>query len=288
MKRHILQEENIQDLPVWISSNVTSKIDAILKYNQDSYDKVCQWMEYINGLKKYISHPQIAFDYANRYQHYRNGAIHLVELEYDVEFINKTDKYGRLCVYVFALKSNAPKYGLQLPPDLNESLQIINHSKDGTRIYRLFMLNELNKKKKLYTNMKQRIRLTEGQLNRVIKESVKRIIREDDDTLNQQESCYQTICSLESDLETIIHNTDSSANQIFGGSDDKLMELANRLSHVDTELALQSQQTFAKLLEVISELRDIRIALKTLNSKDDYWGHNFKTPMGTVGYSNQR
>lgn len=133
--------------------------------------------------------------------------------------------------------------------------------------------------------MKKTIRLTESDLHRVIKESVKRVLNENID-LDRQELAFQIIANLEQDLKTVISNTDSSSAQAFGSPDEKLKAIANTLSHVDEGLYQQAQSTFSKLLEVISELQDIRISLKTFGAQDSYWGHDFKTPNGTVGLSN--
>ena len=134
---------------------------------------------------------------------------------------------------------------------------------------------------------RNRVRLTESQLHDVIKESVRKVIKESSD-LNLQEHLYVVICNLENDIRTIVSNTDSSSNQAFGGPEEKLRAISNSLSHVDEGLANQSISTFNKLQEVISELGDLRISLKTLDSKDNYYGHPFKTPNGTVGLSNYR
>lgn len=56
------------------------------------------------------------------------------------------------------------------------------HRYDENRRHRLFMINELNNKKKLYTNMKQRIRLTEGQLHNIIRKCVNEAVNEIGDT----------------------------------------------------------------------------------------------------------
>jgi hypothetical protein len=137
--------------------------------------------------------------------------------------------------------------------------------------------------------MKQIIKLRESDLHRIVKESVKKIIKEGSD-IDTQERLYHTIANLEADLKTVISNTDSSSNQAFNSPDEKLLMISNALSHIDMNLSKQAETTFSKLIEVISELQNIRINLKTFGAKDSYWGHNFQkeTPHGTVGLSNYR
>lgn len=92
---------------------------------------------------------------------------------------------------------------------------------------------------------------------------------------------------LETDIATVISNTDSSSNQAFGSPKDKLKAIYNTMTHIgNDELAEDTKNTFSKLLEVLSELQDIRIKLKTFNADDKYWGHNWESPKGTVGLSN--
>ena len=126
--------------------------------------------------------------------------------------------------------------------------------------------------------------INEAQLRAIVKEAVSNVLREND--LDAQESIYQIICNLEEDIKTVISNTDSSANQAFGDAQEKLNAITNSLSHIDVNLAQQLHSTFVKLQEVITELRDIRISLKSLGANDSYWGHPFKTTNGTVGLNN--
>lgn len=137
--------------------------------------------------------------------------------------------------------------------------------------------------------MKQKIRLTESSIRRIVKEAVQKILNEGSN-IEAQERLYHIIADLEADLKTVIHNTDSSMNQEFDSPNEKLSMISNALSHVDMNLSKQAETTFNKLIEVISELQDIRINLKTFGAKDSYWGHNFQkeTPHGTVGLSNYR
>ena len=134
-------------------------------------------------------------------------------------------------------------------------------------------------------NKKQVIKINENQLKQIVTETVKRVLKEDNN-IASQERMYNIIANLESDMKTVISNTDISSGQAFGSPEEKLHAISNALSHVDNGLSQQAKLTFDKLIEVISELQNLRIQLKTLNAKDSYLGHNFKTPNGTVGLSN--
>lgn len=133
--------------------------------------------------------------------------------------------------------------------------------------------------------MKRTIRLTESDLHKVIEESVKRVLNENEN-LHSQERIYGIICNLESDIKTVISNTDSSSGQAFGSPEEKLQAITNALSHIDPSLSQETESSFNKLIEVISELQSIRIKLKQLGADDTYWGHKFNTPNGTVGLTN--
>jgi hypothetical protein len=171
------------------------------------------------------------------------------------------------------IKYQTTKETIVIVEEVSENGQIVTENKQYKNINS--MKNTMNK-----------IRLTESQLHRVIKESVSKIIKENNSNydIELQEKIYQTICNLEEDLSTVIKNTDQSSGQAFGGSNDKLKAIYNSITHIgNTEISEQAKETFSKLLEVISELQDIRIKLKTFNAEDKYWGHNFKSTNGTVG-----
>ena len=93
MIKTYLNEENLPPkLPVSFSAEIRNNINLIKDYNQNNRDALYQWGEYIDNLKNYISNRKIAWDYANRYVHFPNGAVHLVELGYDVTFIVSIDR----------------------------------------------------------------------------------------------------------------------------------------------------------------------------------------------------
>ena len=108
MRQHYLYEDKLPPkLPISFSAKISKQINAIYACNQDNTDTLCQWDEYIEGLKSYISNPVIAWNYNNKYPRFPNGAIHLKELGYDVTFIVKTSHrtnrsyvYSSLCFYV--------------------------------------------------------------------------------------------------------------------------------------------------------------------------------------------
>lgn len=76
----LYEEKNLPKLPVFFSTPIQNKMKYIEKYNQNNVDGISQWYEYIENLKDYISNNSIAWDMANRYFHFSNGAIHLEEL----------------------------------------------------------------------------------------------------------------------------------------------------------------------------------------------------------------
>lgn len=150
----LCEDSRPQKLPVYFSSKIKNRITEIYKHNQNSPTALGQWSQYIEGLKNYISNPVIAFDYTNRYAHYPNGAIHLVELNYDVSFITKsngTDRY--VYVYIFDINFKLDNFGLKD--------HIITENKQNNT------MKNVNK-----------IRLTETQLRSIIKECVKKVLRD--------------------------------------------------------------------------------------------------------------
>lgn len=112
---YITEDTRAAKLYVTFSHTLSNMIDTIEAYNQNKHDGIIQLANYLEGLKEYLSNPQIAFDYAHKYQHFRNGAIHLEELGYNVSFIVKTNKYGQSYVYVFKINLDVSDFGLDNP-----------------------------------------------------------------------------------------------------------------------------------------------------------------------------
>ena len=134
-------------LPVSVSSKIKKRLSEIYSYNQDNTIALNQLSEYVESIKDYISNPAIAFDYTHRYVHFPNGAIHLMELGYDVSFIVKSDNTnGQLFVYIFDINLNYENFGLRDPSNITEH-----------------KIHNIMSKKNI-------IRLTETQLHRVIRQ----------------------------------------------------------------------------------------------------------------------
>ncbi len=267
------------------------------------------WEQYFSEYPKYMSYKILSLVFEDYDNTFTEECLHLVE---------PRKKMIEVDEYVFKLKGSSQFFGKVEINSLIKSLermQYTNKYVDDThkglyyhRISRnpsgfphkvdifpgddyyskLRKYREWNGQmyeSKIYKNMKQNVkRNNESQLRAIVAESVKKVLREG----YGQEGVYQTICNLEEDLKTVIANTDNSSSQAFGSPEEKLKMIANQLSHVDENMANQAGATFKKLMEVISELQDLRINLKTYGSKDSYWGHNFKTPNGTVGMSRYR
>ena len=189
MRLHYLNEDNLSPkLPISFSAKISKQINAIYACNQDNTDALCQWDEYIEGLKSYISNRSIAWDYNNKYSHFPNGAIHLEELRYDVTFIVKTNRRtNRNYVYVFRLNLKPEEFGLKVPPKRNSQSQVNNQptnniaqniSVDSNGNY--VSANGWGADYVSETTSNNRIkliRLTEADLHRIVKESVNKVLR---------------------------------------------------------------------------------------------------------------
>ena len=55
---------------VGFSSKITKEIENIDDYNQNNIEGISHWHNYIDGIRRYISNPAIAFDYTNRYSRF--------------------------------------------------------------------------------------------------------------------------------------------------------------------------------------------------------------------------
>lgn len=151
MRKYRLNEDNLpKRLSVWFSRKINAQIDAIETYNQDNIDGLSQWKDYLYGLRSYISNPVIAWDYTNKYQHYRNGATYLNELGYNAIFmVMANTNTQQTYVSVFWINLKPEEFGLKVPPTLNENAQ------STTKIV---------------------YHLKESQLRKIVKESIRKIL----------------------------------------------------------------------------------------------------------------
>ena len=132
----LCEDARPQKLPVSVSSKIKNSIIEIYQHNQNNLTALGQWSEYIEGLISYISNPVIAFDYTNRYVHFPNGAIHLVEMNYDVSFITKSNNANAyIYVYIFDINFKLRDFGLKDPKITeNKQYNIMNSTKKRIRL----------------------------------------------------------------------------------------------------------------------------------------------------------
>ena len=173
MRQHYLNEDKLPPkLPISFSAKISKQINAIYACNQDNTDALCQWDEYIEGLKSYISNRSIAWDYNNKYPRFPNGAIHLEELGYDVTFIVKTShRTNRSYVYVFMLNLKPKEFGLKVPPKRNNPttnnvVQNISVDSNGNYVSETTSNNSI-----------KLISLTEQDLHWIVRKSVNKVLR---------------------------------------------------------------------------------------------------------------
>ncbi|MCF0218993.1 MAG: hypothetical protein HUK14_04350 [Muribaculaceae bacterium] len=146
----LYEDKRCKRLPVWFIPTISQKIASITEYNKQNIISIKQWKEYIDGIKSYISNSVIAWDNMNRYPLLPNGAKFNNDFNSGIGYTIKFNKYTKLpyvCVFMINLKLD--EYGLKDPSKITESKR--NNTMNRTR---------------------KRIRLTEGQLKRIIKESL--------------------------------------------------------------------------------------------------------------------
>ena len=127
MKQHWLNEDKLPSrLFVAFSSEIRKRIDTIDAYNQDNPEGLSQWQDYLNGIKRYISNPVIAWDNTNRYSRLPNGTRFIRDFGFNVGFSVKTNKTtNKPYVYIFMVNLNPEEFGLKVPTSTNEAKQRI-------------------------------------------------------------------------------------------------------------------------------------------------------------------
>lgn len=112
-----LKEDRLPSrLFVGFSSNITKQIEAIKNYNQNNIDGLSKWRDYLDGMKKYISNPVIAWDYTNRHQRFPNGTMFISDFDYNIGYTIKTNNTTQQqYVYVFMANLKPDEFGLIVP-----------------------------------------------------------------------------------------------------------------------------------------------------------------------------
>ena len=151
MRFYQLKEDKLPSkLPVRFSFQINSTIKSICDYNKNNIVGIREWSDYLNGVKSYVSYSVIAWDSTNRHIEFPNGAKFIKDFGYNVGYKileDRTKQYS--FVYIFMVNLNIEEFGLQYPLKIIEKKQY----------------NTMN-------NTKKRIRLTESQLHRIIKEAI--------------------------------------------------------------------------------------------------------------------
>lgn len=149
---HLFEDISATKLKVIFSSKIIHDIYSIRTINQNNLEGLSQWYEYIDRIKKWLSNPSIAWDYANRFTKFPNGARYISDINYNIGYTVKTNQYGAY-VYVFMINLNLEEFGL-----LKENIIQNVH-------------NIMKTKKKV-------IKLTESDLHNMIAEGVRQALNE--------------------------------------------------------------------------------------------------------------
>ena len=158
MFQNNINEAKQSKITVKISSEIENTINNIQYRNRNNEDALSQRIEYLRGIENYISNPVIAWDNMGRFIHTPNGVTYINELGMNVGFTIETDnETDKTYVYIFYLDLKIEDFGL------NESIN------------------------------KNIIHLTSSDLKRIIKESVKRIIQEQESHTSKVVGEYNVI-----------------------------------------------------------------------------------------------
>lgn len=124
MKRQRIKEDKVlPKLPVLFSSKIMGTINKVKMKNSNCPEKLLQWYEYIDSIKSHISNPVIAWDNANKFRQFPNGAKFIPDFDFNIGYVIKTNKQTQQnYVYVFMVNLKIQDY------DLNESKSVIRIS----------------------------------------------------------------------------------------------------------------------------------------------------------------
>ena len=128
-------------LPVVYSDYITNQIEEIINYNEGNTNGLSALMDYLDGISSHISNRAIAFGYGNNYTIDSNETVYV--RDFGVIFSLKDGTNGTF-VEIAWIDLNPEEFGLEVPPMMEGKKKIV--------------------------------RLTEKDLHRIVKESIKRIL----------------------------------------------------------------------------------------------------------------
>ncbi len=151
-----LNEDKITKLPVLLSSEVEDLIEDIDYSNRFNENELVQFYCDLEGVIMWISNTSIAWDNSNSFRHFNNGTTYLERFGFKITYIIKVNETSHQSfVYILTLNFNSDDYGLHIPSYITE-----------------------NNNTKRQNTMKQKIRLTEGDLHRIIRNCVNEALDE--------------------------------------------------------------------------------------------------------------
>lgn len=153
-----LLNENIptpQKLAVRFSSELYNDIRTIRLYNQGNEPALSNWKKYLDSIKTYMSDTVIAWDNMGRYRQLQGGNRRFIaDFGYNIGYAVIIDSQTYLpFVFIFMVNLKVREFELKMPPSLQRKIKENIH----------------------YYNMKQKIRLTEGDLHRIIKSCINEV-----------------------------------------------------------------------------------------------------------------
>ena len=138
------------------SSEVEDFIDDIDFHNRFNENELIQFYCGLEGVLLWLSNTSIAWDNSNNFNHLSNGTTYFERFGFNLTYTIKVNETtNQSFVYILTLRFNLEDYGLKIP----------------------YYITENNNTKTQY-KMKQRIRLTEGDLHRIVRQCVNEALDE--------------------------------------------------------------------------------------------------------------
>jgi len=129
MSRYYLKEDKRPcKIPVRFSNEVAEGINYIDWKNYNNTESITQLHNYIDGLISWMSNPVIAWDYLNKYQHSENGTTRIIEHGYDISYRLTNDDDNNMYILILDININYDEFGL-----IQENTQIRHISESQLR-----------------------------------------------------------------------------------------------------------------------------------------------------------
>lgn len=120
---NIIEGRESYRFKVYFSDELKLKINTIYIHNQDKPQALSQWNEYLEWIRKYMSTPSIAWNYANQHIEQPNGTYFAEAYGCNIIYSIETDANG-IYVLIHQVNLKPQEFGLNEAKRLYQTITL--------------------------------------------------------------------------------------------------------------------------------------------------------------------